>query len=93
VPPQDATDVFYQLHEASLTFRQPASDCYRGFGQRRCHQSLPHTTDNTLITLEEASDNELKAATAASREARHDARRYSGIQSSPGHPELDTSTQ
>ena len=29
--------------------------------------------DNTLITLEEAPDNELKAATAASRDARRDA--------------------
>jgi low affinity Fe/Cu permease len=31
--------------------------------------------DNSLITLEEAPDNELKAATAASRDARRDARR------------------
>ena len=31
--------------------------------------------DNSLITLEEAPDNELKAATAASRDARGDARR------------------
>jgi low affinity Fe/Cu permease len=30
--------------------------------------------DNSLITLEEAPDNELKAATAASRDARRDAR-------------------
>jgi low affinity Fe/Cu permease len=30
--------------------------------------------DNSLITLEEAPDNELKAATVASRDARRDAR-------------------
>jgi low affinity Fe/Cu permease len=34
--------------------------------------------DNSLITLEEAPDNELKAATAASRDARRDARRDAG---------------
>jgi len=33
--------------------------------------------DNSLITLEEAPDNELKAATAASRDVRRDARRDS----------------
>ena len=34
--------------------------------------------DNSLITLEEAPDDELNAATAASREARRDARRDPG---------------
>jgi low affinity Fe/Cu permease len=34
--------------------------------------------DNSLITLEEAPDNELKAATAASRDARRDARGDAG---------------
>ena len=34
--------------------------------------------DNSLITLEEAPDNELKAATAASRDARRDARGSAG---------------
>ena len=47
--------------------------------------------DNTLITLEEAPDNELKAATAASRDARRDARHGLGAESSAGHPGLDTS--
>jgi low affinity Fe/Cu permease len=47
--------------------------------------------DNTLITLEEAPDNELKAATAASRDARHDARHDPNAEPSAGHPGLDTS--
>jgi low affinity Fe/Cu permease len=34
--------------------------------------------DNSLITLEEAPDNELKAATAASRDVRRDARGDAG---------------
>jgi len=34
--------------------------------------------DNSLITLEEAPDNELKAATAASRDVRRDARDDAG---------------
>ena len=46
--------------------------------------------DNSLITLEEAPDDELKAATAASREARRDARSDPGAEPSPGHPGLDT---
>jgi low affinity Fe/Cu permease len=39
--------------------------------------------DNSLITLEEAPDNELKAATAASRDARRDARGDAGHESPP----------
>ncbi len=44
------------------------------------------SADNTLITLEEAPDNELKAATAASRDARRDARRGPGTEPFPGRP-------
>jgi len=36
-------------------------------------RALPEA-DNSLVTLEEAPDNELKAATAASRDVRRDAR-------------------
>jgi len=39
--------------------------------------------DNSLITLEEAPDNELKAATAASRDVRRDARRHAGHEPPP----------
>jgi low affinity Fe/Cu permease len=39
--------------------------------------------DNSLITLEEAPDNELKAATAASRDARRDARGDAGHEPPP----------
>ena len=39
--------------------------------------------DNSLITLEEAPDNELKAATAASRDVRRDARREAGHEPPP----------
>jgi len=39
--------------------------------------------DNSLITLEEAPDNELKAATAASRGVRRDARRDAGHEPPP----------
>jgi low affinity Fe/Cu permease len=39
--------------------------------------------DNSLITLEEAPDNELKAATAASRDARRDARCDAGHEPPP----------
>ena len=51
------------------------------------------SADNSLITLEEAPDDELKAATAASRDARRDARRDPSAEPSPGHPGLDTSPQ
>jgi len=51
------------------------------------------SADNTLITLEEAPDNELKAATVASRHARRDAGHDKGPElPPPGHPDLDTST-
>src|SRR5450631_2442124 len=49
------------------------------------------SADNTLITLEEAHDNELKAATAASRDARRDARHGPGAEPSAGQPGLNTS--
>ena len=39
--------------------------------------------DNSLITLEEAPDNELRAATAASRHARRDARGAPGHEPTP----------
>jgi low affinity Fe/Cu permease len=39
--------------------------------------------DNSLITLEEAPDDELKAATAASRDVRRDARRDAGYEPHP----------
>jgi low affinity Fe/Cu permease len=42
--------------------------------------------DNSLITLEEAPDNELKAATAASRDARRDARDDSRSDAGQGPP-------
>jgi len=42
--------------------------------------------DNSLITLEEASDKELKAATAASRDARRDARDDSRSDAGQGPP-------
>jgi low affinity Fe/Cu permease len=39
--------------------------------------------DNSLVTLEEAPDNELKAATAASRDVRRDARGGAGHEPPP----------
>ncbi len=39
--------------------------------------------DNSLVTLEEAPDNELKAATAASRDVRRDARGDAGHEPPP----------
>jgi low affinity Fe/Cu permease len=39
--------------------------------------------DNSLITLEEAPDNELKAATTSSRDARRDARGVAGQEPMP----------
>ena len=44
--------------------------------------------DNTLITLEEAPDNELKAATAASRDARADAGHGPGAGAAATPPHL-----
>jgi low affinity Fe/Cu permease len=65
-----------------------------GDGERKLDEifrSSP-SADNSLITLDEAPDDELKAATAASHDARRDARRDPGAEPSPGHPGLDTWT-
>ena len=72
--------VFVVQHTQSRA--QPAT-------QRKLDEFLRSSpaADNTLITSEEAPDDELKAATAASR----DARRGEGAEPSPGHRGLGTS--